>query len=179
MLDLSWRFDRWFEQLPRSPKEQGRVTRCVLRTGPGQRATPEEIELDLERGVVGDAWAHHPHSLPGNQVSLMNVHVLRSVCDGDEQRMSLAGDNLIVDLDLSEENLPVGTRLALGSALLEVSPEPHRPCRKFVQRFGANAAKKVARANRVGRRGRGVLCVVVRGGSVRVGDAIRVERSRA
>ena len=102
----------------------------------------------------------------------MNVHVLRAVCAGDESRMALSGDNLHVDLDLSEENLPAGTLLEIGTARLRVSETPHRPCKKFVERFGATAAKRIARANRVGRRGRGVLCTVVQDGKVCRGDPI-------
>lgn len=177
MIDLSWRFDAWFNALPRSPKERGSVHALVLRTGPGQRATPEQVELVAGGGVVGDAWKTHAHSEPGNEVALMNVHVLRAVCEGDESRMALAGDNLLVDLDLSEANLPPGTLLEIGSAVLRISESPHRPCKKFVERFGATAAKRVARANRIGRRGRGVLCTVERAGCVRRGDAIVVVRA--
>lgn len=176
MLDLSFRFDRWIDALPRSPLDQGRVAGCVLRTGRGQRAQVERVELRPGAGVVGDAWANHEHSLPENEVALMNVHVLRGVCEGADARMPLSGDNLWVDLDLSEANLPVGTRLEIGEALLKVSALPHRPCDKFVLRFGARAAKRVARANRRGLRGRGVLCTVERGGRVAVGDTIRVQR---
>jgi MOSC domain-containing protein YiiM len=176
VLDLSFRFDRWIDALPKSPVDAGRVERCVLRTGSGQRSSPERIELRVGAGVVGDSWLGHEHALPENEVALMNVHVLRAVCEGDEARMPLSGDNLLVDLDLSEANLPAGSRLFVGGAVLRVSPVPHRPCDKFVRRFGARAAKRVARANRRGLRGRGVLCIVEQGGGVAVGDTIRVER---
>ncbi len=176
MPDLSWRFDVWYALLPRSPRDYGRVERCVVRTGPGQRATPEAIELVAGRGVAGDTWGRHGFDDQQNQVSLVNVHVIRSLSGGDE-RSPISGDNLQVDLELSEENLPAGTRLSIGAeVVLLVSPVPHRPCPSFVERFGATAAKKVARANRRGLRGRGVLCLVERGGTVRVGDPIRVER---
>lgn len=177
MLDFSWRFDGWFESLPKSPAERGRVERCVVRTGRGLRATPPSIELVEGRGVVGDSWQTHPHSSALNQVSLINVHVLRSLCDGDEARMPLSGDNLHVDLDLSEANLPPGTLLGIGSALLRVSTMPHRPCKSFAARYGVTAVKKVARAQRIGRRGRGVLCEVVQSGRIAVGDAILVQRA--
>ena len=179
MIDLSFRFDGWFERLPKSPADLGRVERCVVRTGRGQRATPDVLELVEGRGVLGDSWSWHPHSHPGNQVALVNVHVARAVADGDPQRMALLGDNLQVDLELGEDNLPVGTRLRIGSAVLRVSAEVHRPCRSFVERFGALNAKRVARATRIGKRGRGVLCEVVVGGSIRVGDEIRIERPAA
>ena len=178
MLDLSFRFDAWFARLPRSPRDAGRVTACVVRTGRGARATPDSIELVEARGVVGDSWSWHPHSRPGNQVALINVHVARAVAEGDASRMALTGDNLQVDLELSEANLPVGTLLRIGSAVLRVSADVHRPCRSFVERFGATNAKRVARATRIGLRGRGVLCEVAHGGSIRIGDAIEVERAK-
>jgi len=177
MIDLSWRFDAWFEALPVSPRDVGRVERCVVRTGRGERAIAASIDVSVELGVVGDSWSAHPHGTSGNQVSLINVHVLHSLAGGDEQRMALSGDNLHVDLELSEANLPVGSTLEIGDVVLRVSSMPHRPCRHFVERFGATAAKRVARAWRIGRRGRGVLCDVVRGGTVRVGDVIGVERA--
>lgn len=178
-MDLSFRFDLWRRGLPASPRERGRVEGLVVRPrgrGMGARLRPNEIELSVEEGVVGDAWFDSPQRRAGNQVSLMNVHVLRSLCGGDAERMALSGDNLQVDLDLSEKNLPPGTRLAIGEALLEVSTEPHRPCRSFHGRYGASGAKKVARANKTGHRGRGLLCSVIEPGTIRVGDAIDVRR---
>lgn len=175
-IDLSFRFDAWYAALPRSPRNLGRVHRVVLRTGPGQRATPGAIQVDPDQGAVGDTWLAHGRRQPGNAIALINLHVLRAVCDGEESRMPLAGDQVIADLDLSEANLPVGTLLRIGTCELRVSDVPHRPCASFVARFGANAAKQVARANRKGQRGRGVMCSIVRGGTIRDGDAIAVER---
>jgi MOSC domain-containing protein YiiM len=174
-VDFSFRFDRWFERLTASPFDVGLVERCVVRPSRGVRLTPTEIRLTPEGGIEGDRWIHDEHRRPGNQVSLMNVHVLRSIA-GDESRMPLAGDNLLVDLDLSEENLPPGTRLEIGDAELMISNDPHRPCRHFHERFGAKNVKRVVRANRVGRRGRGVLAQVVKAGTIRVGDKIHVRR---
>ena len=174
-MDFSFRFDLWYALLPASPRDDGRVVRCVIRPAHDQRTTPAAIRVSPERGVETDRWDSDAARRPGNQVSLINVHVLRSLA-GDEERMALSGDNLHVDLELSESNLPVGTRLSIGSALLEISADPHRPCKKFHQRFGANAVKKVVRASKKGRRGRGVLATVLRAGEIRVGDAIRVER---
>jgi MOSC domain-containing protein YiiM len=174
-VDLSFRFDWWFDRLQPSPREEGVVERCVVRPSHGERILPEEIRVSPEGGIEGDRWIHDEHRRPTNQVSLMNVHVLRSIA-GDEARMALAGDNLLVDLDLSEANLPSGTRLEIGDAELEISSDPHRPCRKFHARYGATSVKKIVRANRVGRRGRGVLAQVIRAGTIRVGDKIRVRR---
>lgn len=178
-MDLSFRHDFWLRGLPASPRDRGRVAGIVVRP-PGAaedvRERPESAHLSPEGGVEGDRWANAQERRPGNQVSLINVHMLAKLAGGDALRMALSGDNLQVDLDLGEENLPVGSRLAVGEALLEVSPEPHRPCRSFHRRFGATAVKRVVRANRLGMRGRGVLCFVVEAGRVRVGDPIAVER---
>jgi hypothetical protein len=175
-VDLSFRHDWWFARLPASPTDAGRVLGCVVRPERDRRLTPDAIRVDPQTGIEGDYWARDPKRTPEDQISLINVHVLRSIGAHDAAKMALSGDNLQVDLDLSEANLPVGTRLVVGEAVLEISPKPHRPCRSFHARFGASAAQRVARANRRGRRGRGVLARIVQGGSIRVGDAIRVER---
>lgn len=176
--DLSFRFDPWWKALPKSPKDQGRVERLVVRPrhgAPKERTTPDSIELVPGEGILGDRWIDDAHGSEATAVSLINVHVLRSLSANDEQAI-LSGDNLHVDLDLTEDNLPVGTRLEIGRTLLEVSEAVHRPCKSFVERFGATAAKKVARANRKERRGRGVLCRILQGGTIHIGDSIRVVR---
>ncbi len=176
LFDFSFRFDFWFDGLPASPRDDGSVRACVLRTGRGERALVQSITVSPTSGVHGDSWINHPHSAPGNQVALINWHVIQSLAKGDAQRAAMSGDNLQVDLDLSEDNLPVGTRLFVGTAILRVSELDHRPCLAFFQRFGAAGAKKVARANRRGLRGRGLLCSVEKAGEIRVGDSLRAER---
>lgn len=176
MLDLSFRFDFWFNRLEPSPKDLGRVARLVVRPAENERRIVDEFEVTSARGADGDAWATYEHAQVGNEVSIINVHVIEDLASGDPERTALSGDNLQLDLDLSEENLPVGSILEIGSARLRVSPIPHRPCLKFVERFGPSGAKKVARANRKGRRGRGVLCAIDREGTIRKGDEVRVLR---
>jgi len=178
-VDLSFRFDWWYRGLPQSPRDLGRVVRCVVRPRNGERAAPTRIELTVDGGISGDRWASDPDRESRDQVALINVHVIDSLSEGDVERALLAGDNLHVDLDLSEGALPIGTTLTIGEVVLEVSDKPHRPCRHFVERFGAVAAKKVARANRVGKRGRGVMTSIVRGGTITVGDVIHVRRPGA
>jgi MOSC domain-containing protein YiiM len=175
-VDFSFRFDWWYRWLPTSPSDVGRVVRCVVRPRAGERLVPDSLVVTPEGGVEGDRWASDPHARPGNQVSLINAHVIDSLSGGDAQRASLAGDNLHVDLDLSEANLPVGTTLTIGEVVLEISSDPHRPCKSFHARFGKSGVQKVARANRRGKRGRGVLAQILRGGTIRVGDAIHVKR---
>ena len=106
----------------------------------------------------------------------MNARVIALIAQ-EKDRWPLAGDQLFVDLDLSPANLPHGTRLAIGSAVIEVSAEPHTGCKKFVFRFGLDAMKFVN--SPVGRslNLRGVNARVVRPGTISVGDRVRVERS--
>ena len=178
-LDFSWRFDRWIHQLPKSPKDEGRIEGLVVRpegSEAGGRQMVERVEVIPEEGVAGDRWAESPYATAGNEVSVINAYLLRAIAGGKPEHMALSGDNLHVDLDLSQENLPVGTRLLIGSAVLEVSEVEHCPCRHFIERFGQTATKKVARANRLGLRGRGVLCHVRERGEIELGDTISVER---
>lgn len=175
-VDLSFRHDLWWALLPRSPRDFGRIKSCVLRPEPGKRSVVDCLRVAADRGVVGDRWELDPSRSRGSQVSLINTHVVHALASASGRAAWESGDNLVVDLDLSERNLPVGTRLWIGDAVLEVSSDVHRPCRSFHERFGALAAKRVARANRRGLRGRGVLCAVVEGGWIEVGASVRVER---
>ena len=177
-MDLSFRHDLWWALLPRSPRDGGRVELCVVRPAHGERQIVESLQLTPGRGATGDHWHEDPERSPGSEVALINAHVARAVAR-DRDHPGHTGDNLHVDLDLSELNLPVGTRLALGDVVLEVSADIHRPCKSFHDRFGKLAAQRVARANRRGLRGRGVLCRVVAGGAITVGMPIRVLRQES
>jgi len=141
------------------------------RPGVDEREVLEEAELDLERGLVGDRWADGA-ARPGRQLTLMNARAVELVAR-DRERWALAGDQLYVDLDLSAANLPPGTRLALGSAELEVTDELHTGCAKFTERFGPAAIRFVN--GKAGRplRLRGMYARVLLPGTVRRGDPIR------
>ncbi len=175
-MDLSFRHDFWLSRLPNSPATLGRLELIVVRPRTGERIEPEAVEVSVKRGIHGDRWEHDAQRRIGSQVSLMNVHVLRAISCDDPRRMALAGDNLIVDLDLSERNLPVGSLVTIGDVVLEISAEPHRACASFLKRFGATSAKRVARGTRTGRRTRGVLASVVVPGTLRVGVGVHVKR---
>lgn len=175
-MDLSFRHDLWWARLPRSPRDQGRIELCVVRPAPGERRIVDALELEPGAGVLGDRWRTDLSRAPGGEVALVNTHVARAVAGPEPWRRALLGDNLHVDLDLAEANLPVGARLLVGEVELEVAADVHRPCRAFHGRFGRRAAQRVARANRRGLRGRGVLCRVLRGGRVALGDVVRVAR---
>jgi MOSC domain-containing protein YiiM len=179
VVDFSWRFDGWFKRLPTSPTDVGEVCALVIRPREGERGTPDSIELTTEGGISGDRWINDEHSRPTNQVSMINVHLLRTIVEGEEERMALSGDNLQVDLNLTAENLPPGTLLNIGTAVLVITDDPHRPCKRFIERFGLTNTKRVSRADRIGRRGRGVLCQILQGGTITKGDVIFVKRTNA
>jgi hypothetical protein len=170
--------DGGLDDVRRSPTDHGRVDLIVRRPAEDARQVLAEARLDRVEGLVGDTWRVRPSNLtrdrsphPDLQLTLMNSRVAALVA-GDDERRRLAGDQLYVDLDLSEANLPPGTRLTLGSAVIEISDKPHRGCRKFADRFGEEALRFVNSA--VGRqlRLRGVNARIVTTGTVRVGDTI-------
>lgn len=166
-------------EVRRSPADRGRVELIVRRPAENDREVLAVGVLDLGQGLVGDTWATRrsrrtpdgsPH--PDMQLNVMNARVARLVA-GRADRWALAGDQLYVDLDLSEENLPPGTGLQLGTAVIEITAVPHTGCAKFARRFGQDALRFVNSA--VGRelRLRGVNAKVVRTGTVRRGEEIR------
>lgn len=163
----------------RSPSQEGRIELIVCRPQIESRETMAEGRVDERDGLVGDCWRERGSSAtadgsahPDAQITIMNARSIGLIA-GDRARWPLAGDQFYVDLDLSAANVPPGTRLELGSALLEVTAEPHRGCGKFSRRFGVDALKLVNSA--IGRELnlRGVNARVVRGGTVRTGDTIR------
>ena len=162
-----------------SPREEGVVRLIVRRPRTGQREVIEEGELDTVTGLVGDNWQYRGSSRtadgrahPDMQINLMNARVIDLIA-GHPSRWALAGDQFFVDLDLSGANLPPRTRLAIGSAILEVTSQPHTGCAKFVERFGVDAMKWVNSPDGRARQLRGINARVVTNGRVRVGDPIR------
>lgn len=161
-----------------SPQDNGQIELIVSRPAPGQRQVLQAATLSPDGGLEGDRWALEtklrlPDGRPegGDQVSLMNARLLRQLA-GAEDRMALAGDNLVVDLDLGDANLPVGQRLRAGEVLLEVTDIPHTGCAQFAERFGPDAARYVNATQRKKLRLRGVFARVLQGGTVQVGDRI-------
>lgn len=167
-----------------SPREAGVLKMIVRRPAVDEREVIHEGELSTEFGLIGDSWKDRPskatHDGSANihaQLTLMNTRVATLIAQS-EARWSLAGDQLYVDMDLSEANLLPGAWLALGSAILEISAQPHTGCAKFSQRFGVEAHKFVN--SKVGSplRLRGVNARVVRSGTIRVGDVLRKMHGR-
>ena len=167
------------DEIRRSPRDQGVLVLIVRRPAIDEREVLERGELDLAQGLVGDSWNRRgssrsidggPH--PDMQLNIMNARAVALVAQSPD-RWQLAGDQLFVDLDLSPANLPPGTQLAIGSAVVEVTAEPHTGCGKFVSRFGVDAMKFVN--STIGRELslRGINAKVVQPGAIRIGDAVR------
>lgn len=169
-------FDANLEDIREAPADDGRLELIVRRPATDEREIVDEARLDPELGLVGDRWAAQDlRSTPvflAAQLTLMSIRVLAAI-EPDRARWPLAGDQLYVDLDLSVDNLPPGTRMAIGSAVVEVSETPHTGCSKFSARFGGAAQRwvnsEIGRANRL----RGLNARIVEAGTVRVGDRIR------
>lgn len=170
------------EDIRRAPKDRGVLRLIVRRPDISRREVLEAGELSLTAGLVGDNWSRRrssrtaagsPH--PEMQLNIMNSRAI-SLIARTSDRWPLAGDQLFLDLDLSGENLPPLTRLALGSAVIEVTAQPHTGCAKFVERFGSDAMRFVNSTTGRALNLRGINAKVVRPGKVSVGDvASRVE----
>jgi len=162
-----------------APKDEGRVRLIVRRPGEGQREILEEGELDSKLGLVGDDWVNRPglrSDLPSPyaQVTVMNARYTSLIAgDGGPEAWALAGDQLYLDLDISEQNMPRGTRLSIGSAVLEIQAEPHTGCAQFSARFGSDALRLANTEKGRSLRLRGANTVVVESGVVHNGDIAR------
>ena len=137
------------ELIRQSPRQEGVVRMIVRRPREDEREIVSEAELSLSEGLVGDNWKgrgskHMPDGSanPGAQITVTNARLVELIAQSEE-RWSLAGDQLYVDFDLSDDNIPPGTRLSIGSAVIEVTAVPHNGCLKFSDRFGAEALKFV------------------------------------
>ena len=161
-----------------SPRDDGVLEAIVVRPASGERLDVESCEISLAGGVHGDHWARgcwmsteedRPH--PDVQVCIMNARCLALIA-GERARWPLAGDNLIVDLDLSPENLPPGQRLRIGGATIEITAVPHTGCKAFAERYGQSAVVFVNGPRGRALRLRGVYARVVADGRITVGDRV-------
>ena len=167
------------DEIREAPKDEGVLQLIVRRPRIDEREVLEEAELDPVKGLVGDSWINRRSSRtadgsahPEMQLNIINARVAALVAQ-DKDRWQLAGDQLYIDMDLSAENLPPGTQLAIGSAVVEVTAPPHTGCKKFVSRFGLEAMKFVN--STVGRELhlRGINARVVQPGVIRAGQVAK------
>jgi MOSC domain-containing protein len=167
------------DHICRSPKDNGVLEMIVCRPEIDRREVLGFAVLDVDQGLIGDSWTRRgssktpdggPH--PEMQITIMNSRVVALVAQ-EKERWPLAGDQLFVEMDLSKANLPAGSSIAIGSAIVEVTQPPHLGCHKFVDRFGADAMKFVN--SPVGRElcMRGVHARVLQNGTVRTGDTVK------
>ncbi len=167
------------DHLRQAPKDEGVIELIVRRPEEDLREVLDEAELDISLGLIGDNWKVRGSSKtpdgsahPEMQINIMNSRVTALVAQ-ERERWPLAGDQLYIDMDLGRENLPAGSRIAVGSAVLEVSPLPHTGCKKFVARFGAEAMQFVNSELGKALCLRGINAKVVQGGTVKVGQTAK------
>ena len=167
------------ENIRQSPTDTGVLALIVRRPQVEAREVLEVGELDLVEGLVGDNWKTRGSSQtadgsahPDMQLNIMNARVIALVAQ-QKARWALAGDQLYMDLDLSAENVPPGTRLSLGEAVIEVTDQPHTGCKKFAARFGLDALKFISSPVGKQLQLRGINAKVIRSGAIRVGDTVK------
>ena len=163
------------DEIGRSPTSEGRLSLIVRRPRSGEREVIEAAELSVDEGLVGDNWSKRNPGVPlepERQLTIMNARVAGLLAQ-DEARWQLFGDQLYIDLELSEANLPSGTQLALGGAVIEVTPVEHTGCKSFAERFGVDAVKFVSTPVGKELRLRGIYAKVVQAGPIRAGDVVR------
>ena len=173
------RLEESLDHIRNAPSDAGTVELIARRPAVDEREVLTEARLDTHDGLVGDTWRTRGSSRtadggpnPDSQITLMNARAAAAIA-GERERWPLAGDQIYVDLDLSQTNLPPGSRIQIGSAVIEFSETPHTGCAKFSARFGNDALRFVNSPDGRELRLRGANCRVVMAGIVRPGDAIR------
>lgn len=171
-LELGW------ETGEKSPSDIGTVAMITCRPNNGERVILDSAEVDVVVGVVGDNWktrgsryTEDGSAHPDMQIAIMNSRVIDLIAT-DQSQWQLAGDQFFVDFDLSADNMPIGQRFSIGTAILEVSPYPHNGCGKFTERFGSGATHFVNSPKGRELRRRGLNARVIQNGIVRTGDRV-------
>ena len=170
------------DHIRNAPKEQGVLDMIVRRPEVDAREVIEVGQLDAAVGLVGDNWQDRSSSRsadglahPDMQINIMNSRVIALVAQ-NKDRWQLAGDQLFIDFDLSAENVPPGTKLAIGSAVLEATDQPHTGCMKFSGRFGVDALALINSPAGKELQLRGINAKVVQGGQIKAGDTVKKSR---
>jgi hypothetical protein len=183
MLDMQYlsmtELEAGMDHIRQSPKNEGILKMIVRRPNVDEREALYEGELSTTEGLVGDTWKSRgsSHTADGSpsvnaQITIMNARAIALLAQ-DEEHWSLAGDQLYIDMDLSDDNIPPGTQLTIGSAIVEVSAQPHSGCKKFSSRFGVDAMKFVNSPEGKQLHLRGINTKLIQAGMIRVGDIIR------
>ena len=161
-----------------APKDGAAIEILCLRPERGQRRFVDEIEVTRAQGIPGERWATQPwlrledgRPHPGIQVCVISRRVLDLVWR-DREATPHPGDTFVVDMDLSEANLPAGQLLRAGSAVLRVSEVFNDACVKWKVRYGEAAKDWVTAPGHPALRLRGILCSVERDGRIRNGDRL-------
>ena len=164
------------DRIRQSPADSGPLRMIVQRPDVDQRRVVAEGTLDVAAGLVGDSWHSRGSTRtadggpnPAAQVTIINSRLIALIAR-TEDRWPLAGDQLVIDIDMSTDNLPTGTQISIGSAVIEISEEPHTGCSKFAQRFGHDALRFISTPTGQGLRLRGVNTRVIQSGPIRIGD---------
>ena len=163
----------------RSPKNRGTVEMITRRPDIGERDILHVATLDKDRGLLGDNWLQRGNRStpdgsadPEAQITIINSRIANAVATA-KSRWHLAGDQLVIDIDLSHDNLPPDTRLSIGTAVIELTAAPHTGCAKFMSRFGRDALRFVSGTIAMQQRRRGANAKIVKSGKIRVGDVVR------
>ena len=164
--------DAALDHIRSAPRDHGTLELIVRRPKPAAREVLDVAELDTTVGLVGDSWSTRERVDPDAQLNIMNSRMAMLLAP-DEMGVALAGDQLYLDLDFSDANLPAGTRLRIGDvAVIEITPKPHTGCAKFAKRFGPDTTRFVNTGEGKRLRLRGVCAKVVTGGTVHRGDVV-------
>lgn len=162
-----------------APRDAGVIGLLCARPKHNARTFPDRLTLTRAGGVAGDfemsdPWLSLPDGSPDPriQVAIISARVLDLVWR-ERDRIPHPGDTLTVDMNLTEENLPAGTLLAAGSAVLRVSDEPNEGCVKWKVRYGKDAFHWTSAPANLPLRLRGLFCSIEVDGEVRLGDSLR------
>jgi hypothetical protein len=183
MMDIKYltteELEAGLEDIYLSPKDEGCINMIVCRPDDDKREVLPKAKLDLTEGLVGDNWKVRGSKSTEDgsahlemQLNIMNSRVIALLAQ-ERDRWQLAGDQLFIDMDLSDKNLPAGTRLALGTAVIEITARPHTGCKKFAARFGQDAIKFVNSPLGKELHLRGLNARVIQSGTIQVGDAVK------
>ena len=161
-----------------SPADNGVLKAIFARPAPEQRVELETCIVSVADGLDGDRWSDGDRVADGNgdlrpddQISIMNSRCIELIA-AERERWALAGNNLVIDMNLMPDNLPPGQHLLIGSAIIEISRKPHKGCAKFIDRFGRDACVFVNTGDGFHSRLRGLYARVVQGGQMTVGDRV-------